>query len=153
MNPTALPACIQDLVGHEFPPSRWIEVTQDRVNRFAEATEDHQFIHVDPERAAATPFGGTIAHGFLTLSLISGLTEDNVKGVPGLAMAINYGADKLRFLQPVPVGSRVRARQQFRAAEEKRPGQWLLKTRITVEIEGTDKPAMIADTLVMLFTR
>ena len=153
MDRPSLPSRVEDLVGHEFAPSRWVDITQERVDRFAEATEDHQFIHVDPERAAATPLGGTIAHGFLTLSLISGLTEHNVTGIPNLAMALNYGLDKLRFLQPVPVGSRVRARQVFLQADQKRVGQWLLKSRITIEIEGVDKPAMIADTLFMLFTR
>jgi acyl dehydratase len=141
------------LVGMEAEPSSWLEITQERVNQFADATNDHQFIHVDPEKAAQTPFGGTIAHGFLTLSLISALLTEHGLNVEGTAMGINYGSNKVRFLQPVPVGSRIRARQKLVGASEKRPGQWLTTTEVTVEIEGQAKPAMIAEFLAMLFIK
>lgn len=144
---------VADLGGRVFPPSEWLEITQQRVDRFADATGDHQFIHVDPERASATPFGGTIAHGFLTLSLIPALTGPNLAGVEGLVMAINYGSDQVRFLQPVRVGSRIRACQEILESAEKRPGRWLLKSRVTVEIEGADRPALVADTLALLIVR
>jgi len=137
------------LVGQEREPSSWFEITQDRVNRFADATNDHQFIHVDEAQAAQTPFGGTIAHGFLTLSLIPFLTAEKAPAFEGLVMGINYGTDKVRFLQPVRVGSRVRARQQYLEVTEKNPGQWLIKTLVTIEIEGQAKPALVAETLAI----
>ena len=127
--------------------SDWVEVTQDMIDRFAEATGDHQFIHVDPARAAGTPFGGTIAHGFLTLSLMP-LLSSRVPDAPHLAgarMGINYGGNKLRFLAPVRSGSRVRGRFTLLAFDEKRPGQYQQTTGFTVEIEGEDKPALIAE--------
>lgn len=135
------------LVGQEMEPSSWLEITQDRVNQFADATDDHQFIHVDADKAARTPFGGTIAHGFLTLSLIPFLTAETAPNFEGLVMGINYGSDKVRFLQPVPVGSRVRARQKYLEVTEKHPGQWLVKALVTVEIEHQKKPALMAETL------
>jgi acyl dehydratase len=138
-------------VGQELEPSSWLEISQQRVDRFADATDDHQFIHVDPERAARTPFGGTIAHGFLTLSLLPRLTAEKAPAIAGVVMALNYGADKLRFLQPVRVGSRIRARQQYLEATEKRPGQWLVRTLVTVEIENETKPALVAETLALFF--
>lgn len=141
------------LVGTEFQPSSWMEVTQERINQFADATDDHQFIHVDAQKAAQTPFGGTIAHGFLTLSLVPSLLLENGLKVEGTVMGINYGSDKVRFLQPVPSGSRIRARQTLTEATEKRPGQWLTKTRVTVDIEGQEKPAMIAEFLAMIFIK
>jgi acyl dehydratase len=137
------------LVGQERGPSSWFDITQDRVNLFADATNDHQFIHVDEAQAAQTPFGGTIAHGFLTLSLIPFLTAEMAPAVEGLVMGINYGTDKVRFLQPVRVGSRVRARQKYLEVTEKNPGQWLIKSRVTVEIEGQAKPALVAETLAI----
>src|SRR5210317_1985994 len=137
------------LVGQESEPSSWFEITQDRVNRFADATNDHQFIHVDEAQAARTPFGGTIAHGFLTLSLIPFLTAEKAPDFEGLVMGINYGSDKVRFLQPVPVGSRIRARQKYLEATEKNPGQWLIKSLVTIEIENVHKPALIAETLAV----
>jgi acyl dehydratase len=137
------------LVGQECEPSSWFEITQDRVNRFAAATNDHQFIHVDEAQAAHTPFGGTIAHGFLTLSLIPFLSAEKAPDFEGLVMGINYGTDKVRFLQPVRVGSRVRARQQYLDVIEKNPGQWLIKTLVTIEIEGQAKPALVAETLAI----
>jgi len=138
------------LVGRELEPSSWLEITQERVNQFADATNDHQFIHVDPEKAARTPFGGPIAHGFLSLSLLSFLSEQNLVVPENLAIAINYGSDKLRYLMPVRVGKRIRSRQKVLEVEEKNPGQWLMKTAVTVEIEGEETPALIAEILTML---
>jgi len=141
---------IPTLAGRELEPSSWLEITQDRVNRFADATEDHQFIHVDPEKAALTPFGGPIAHGYLTLSLLPFLTDEKASKIDGLIMAINYGSDRVRFLSPVPVGSRIRARQKILEVTEKRPGQWLFKTLVTVDIENAEKPALVAETLSVM---
>ena len=138
------------LVGRELEPSSWLEITQERVNQFADATNDHQFIHVDPEKAAQTPFGGPIAHGFLSLSLLSFLSEQNLVVPENLAIAINYGSDKIRYLMPVRVGKRIRSRQKVLEVEEKKPGQWLMKTAVTVEIEGEETPALIAEILTML---
>ena len=140
---------LQGLIGQEVGVSRWIEVSQARIDAFADCTEDHQFIHVDPEAARATPFGGTIAHGFLTLSLASAMSYDAVPPLDGVVMGVNYGFDKLRFLAPVPAGSRIRGRFRLLAAEDKGQGRWLLKHELTVEIEGGDKPALIAEWLAM----
>lgn len=140
-----------ELVGSELGVSDWMVIDQDRVNAFADATLDHQFIHVDLERAAATPFGGTIAHGFLTLSLLPHLLESIDLSVEGTRMVINYGTDKVRFLQPVRIGSRVRARVSLAAADERNPGQWLIKHAVTMEIEGQQKPAMVAELLSLVF--
>lgn len=144
---------LPSLVGRELEPSSWLEITQERVNQFADAINDHQFIHIDKEKAAQTPFRGTIAHGFLTLSLVTFLTTEKSRKVEGLVMAINYGSDKVRFLQPVQVGSRIRARQVLTEVVEKNPGQWLTKTAVTIEIENREKPAMIAETLALLIVR
>ena len=140
---------LPSLAGTENEPSSWLEITQERVNRFADATNDHQFIHVDEARAAKTPFGGTIAHGFLTLSLIPFLTAEKAPTFEGLVMGINYGSDKVRFLQPVRVGSRIRAQQKYLEVTEKHPGQWLIRTQVTIEIEAEEKPALIAETLAI----
>ncbi len=140
---------LQGLIGQEVGVSRWIEVSQARIDAFADCTEDHQFIHVDPEAARATPFGGTIAHGFLTLSLASAMSYDAVRPLDGVVMGVNYGFDKLRFLAPVPAGSRIRGRFRLLAAVDKGQGRWLLKHELTVEIEGGDKPALIAEWLGM----
>ncbi len=144
----------RDFIGQELGVSDWITIDQDRVNAFADCTIDHQWIHVDQERAAASPLGGTIAHGYLTLSLLTTLTE-SVGVVPegNIAMALNYGTDKVRFLNPVPVGSRIRLRSVLGDITEKGGGRYLFKINNTVEIEGVDKPAMIADTLFMIFTQ
>jgi len=144
---------LPDLIGQELEPSSWMEIDQDRVNQFADATDDHQFIHIDVEKAAKTPFRGTIAHGFLTLSLLVTLLAEKAQPVEGTVMGINYGLDKVRFLQPVRVGSRIRARQVMVAAEEKRPGQWLTRTSVTIEIENQEKPAMIAEFLAMIIVK
>jgi acyl dehydratase len=143
------PADLADLIGTELGVSRWFEIDQARIDAFAEITEDRQFIHVDPEAAKATPFGGTIAHGFLTLSLASAMTYDAVPPLEGVVMGVNYGFDKLRFLAPVPVGSRIRGRFRLLSAEDKGNGRWLLKHELTVEIEGSEKPALIAEWLGM----
>lgn len=143
------PSELQDLIGQEVGLSRWITVDQDRIDAFARITEDEQFIHVDPEAARATPFGGTIAHGFLTLSLASAMSYDAVKPLEGVVMGVNYGFDKLRFLAPVPAGARIRGRFKLLSAEDKGGGRWLLKHELTVEIEGADKPALIAEWLGM----
>jgi len=141
------------MIGQEVGVSKWIEVSQARIDAFADATEDWQFIHVDPEAARATPFGGTIAHGFLTLSLASAMTYDAVKPLEGVVMGVNYGFDTLRFLAPVPSGSRVRGRFKLLSAENKgsRDGttRWLIKHELTVEIEGAEKPALVAEWLGM----
>jgi len=138
------------LAGKELPPSEWMEITQERVNQFAEATNDFQFIHVDPERAAQTPFGGPIAHGFLSLSLLSYLNAQTAIFPENLAMGINYGSDKVRYLMPVRVGQRIRSRQTVLEVTAKKPGQWLMKTAVTVEIEGEETPALVAEILSML---
>lgn len=143
---------IQDLhalIGQEVGVSRWFEVGQDRIDAFADCTEDHQFIHVDPEAARATPFGGTIAHGFLTLSLASAMSYDAVAPLDGLTMGVNYGFDRLRFLAPVPARSRVRGRFRLLDATDKGEGRWLLKHELTIEIEGADKPALVGEWLAM----
>ena len=144
------PADLNNYVGKEVGVTDWFQVDQDRINKFAEATGDFQYIHVDPERAAKTPFGTTIAHGFLTLSLLSMLGSENggIK-LENAVMGINYGLDKLRFITPVKVDSRIRARFQLMEANEKKPGHYLLKHNVVVEIDGEPKPAMIAEWLGM----
>ena len=141
------------LVGKELEPSPWIEITQERVNQFADATNDHQFIHVDPEKAAQTPFGGPIAHGFLSLSLLSYLNEQSAVFPENLAIVINYGSDKVRYLAPVRVGKRIRSRQTVMEMNEKKPGHWLMKCAVTVDIEGEDTPALVAEILSMMITK
>jgi acyl dehydratase len=138
------------LAGRELEPSEWLEITQERVNQFADATNDFQFIHVDPEKAALTPFGGPIAHGFLSLSLLSYLNAQTAIFPENLVMGINYGSDKIRYLAPVRVGKRVRSRQKVLEVAEKSPGQWLMKTAVTVEIEGEETPALVAEILSLL---
>lgn len=138
-------------VGKELGRSEWLTIDQERINLLAEATGDFQFIHVDPVKAAKTPFGSTIAHGFLTLSLIPKLMEDILVLPEGLKMVVNYGLDSVRFIQPVKVGSRVRLKVDLSEAIEKKPGQWLLKATTTLEIEGQDKPAYIAEPLSLCF--
>ena len=140
------------MVGQVVGTSEWIEVTQDRINQFAEATGDFQFIHIDPEAAAKTPFGGTIAHGFLTLSLIPVMTHKSDCPRPaGIKMAVNYGGNKTRFLAPVRSGKRVRGHFKLLECDEKRPGQWQQTMEITVEIEGEAKPALIGEWITQFF--
>ncbi|WP_425442971.1 MaoC family dehydratase [Sphingomonas guangdongensis] len=132
--------------------SDWVAVTQEMVDRFADVTGDHQFIHVDPVRAAATPFGGTIAHGFLTLSLMPQLIQRAPQPViAGIRMVVNAGCNRLRFVQPVRAGARVRGRFALRELVEKRPGQWQQVTDFTVEIEGEDKPAIVSEWISQIY--
>lgn len=142
-------------VGTVEGPSDWHKVEQQQVNLFADATGDHQFIHIDPERAKATPFGTTIAHGFLTLSLLPFLQGKLAPADPaayqGLAMAVNYGLDKVRFPSPVPVGSRIRLKRELVSAEDKGNGSIQTKHVVTIEIEGNDKPACVAEALTRFF--
>ncbi len=140
---------LPSLIGTEIGVSRWFVVDQAKIDAFADTTEDWQFIHLNPELAKQTPFGGTIAHGFLTLSLASAMSYDAVKPLDGVVMGVNYGFDKLRFLAPVPAGSRIRGRFKLLSAEDKGGGRWLIKHELTVEIEGGDKPALIAEWLGM----
>ena len=142
---------IRALVGQEVGVSSWLEVDQERLLAFAEATEDRQFIHTDPDAAARTPFGGTIAHGFLTLSLLSRMGAEAMLLPEGIKMAVNYGLDRVRFLAPVRSGKRVRGRFTLDSVEEKAPGQWLLRHTVAVEIEGEDKPALTAAWLGLMF--
>ncbi|TLX58075.1 MaoC family dehydratase [Stutzerimonas nosocomialis] len=142
---------LKDYIGKDLGRSEWLTIDQDRIDRFADCTGDHQFIHVDPEKAKLTPFGTTIAHGFLSLSLIPALMGDLLVRPEGMKMGINYGLDSVRFIQPVKVGSRVRLKVTLLDAYEKNPGQWLLKARAEMEIEGGEKPAYIAETLALCF--
>jgi len=144
---------LQAMVGKEMGASEWFQIDQARINAFADATLDHQFIHVDEEKAKHTPFGGTIAHGFLTLSLLPYLQVSMPELVvpAGLKMGMNYGFDKIRFLAPVKVNARVRAVAKLKEAVEKNPGQFLLTSEYTIEIEGSPKPALIADWMLMYF--
>ncbi len=147
-----IPQEIQAKVGQQLGTSEWFEVSQERINQFAEATGDFQFIHIDEEKAKLTPFGGTIAHGFLTLSLIPVLSakSDSPK-VDGVKMGVNYGCNKVRFIAPVRSGKRVRAHFKLLELDEKRPGQWQQTNEITIEIEGEDKPALIAEWISQFF--
>ncbi len=134
-----------------LPPSDWVMIDQAMINTFADVTRDHQFIHVDVKRAESeTPFGGTIAHGFLTLSLLSGMTENSFPEIVGLKGVLNYGLDKLRFLSPVHANSRVRAHFELIECTAKDFGQLLVRYNVSVEIEGNDKPALVADWLAMV---
>ena len=141
---------IRARIGSEVGVSSWLTIDQARIDAFAEATEDRQFIHTDPSAAAQTPFGGTIAHGFLTLSLLSRMAADAMLIPEGVKMAVNYGLDRVRFLAPVRSGSRVRGRFTLDSIEEKAPGQLLMRHVVTVEIEGEDKPALVADWITRL---
>ncbi len=146
------PQELQAKIGETIGTSDWIEVTQERINQFAEATGDFQFIHVDLEKAKMTPFGGTIAHGFLTLSLIPALgATSNGPRIDGVKMGVNYGGNKTRFLSPVRAGKRVRAHTKLLSLDEKRPGQWQQTNEITNEIEGEDKPALICEWITQFF--
>ncbi|SHG26664.1 Acyl dehydratase [Microbulbifer donghaiensis] len=136
-------------VGKTLQTTDWYSVNQEQIDLFAEVTHDYQFIHVDPKRAAQTPFGSTIAHGFLTLSLLSHFAETFILLVEDLQMAVNYGFDKVRFIAPVKVDSRIRAHARLLDVTEKNPGQFMLKTEVTVEIEGEEKPALLAEWLTM----
>ena len=139
------------LIGTDLGASDWLLVDQSRVDAFAETTEDRQFIHVDPVAAAATPFGGTIAHGFLSLSLLAVLMPEGAIVLEGIKMGVNYGLERIRFLAPVRTGRRIRARHTLLALEDKGGGRYLLRTEVTVEIEDEEKPALIAEWLTMQY--
>ena len=148
-------ASIEDIkwkVGQEIGVSPWIEISQAAINGFADVTGDHQFIHVDPEAAKATPFGGTVAHGFLTLSLLSQMAAHVMLRPDKVKMGVNYGLDRVRFIAPVRSGKRVRGRFTLTRLDERNPGQWQFVHNVVVEIEGEDKPALTADWIGMIFT-
>ena len=149
--PTAPLDAIRERIGMEVGCSDWIAVDQERIDSFAEATEDRQFIHVDPAAAAATPFGTTIAHGFLTLSLLSRMGAEAMLVPDGLNMGLNYGLEHVRFVAPVRSGKRVRGRFTLDSLDEKAPGRVLMRHRVSVEIEGEEKPALTALWLTMIF--
>ena len=138
------------LIGKDLGCSDWLSIDQDRINLFADCTEDHQFIHIDEDRAKKeTPFGGTIAHGFLSLSLLSKLSNGVAVELENVKMAINYGFEKIRFIQPVPSGSKVRAHFFLNNADERKPNQWMLTYDISLEIEGSDNPVLSAQWLTI----
>ncbi len=143
---------MKNSLGQEIGVSEWFEIDQPRINAFADSTEDHQFIHVNEEMAKQGPFGATIAHGYLTLSLLSYFNAQTALLPKGMKMAINYGLNKVRFLTPVKVNSKVRNRAVLKNVEEKGGGRVLVTTENTVEIEGEEKPAMVAESLAMFFT-
>lgn len=142
---------IRSRVGEEVGVSDWLTMDQERIVGFADATEDRQFIHVDPGAAAQTPFGGTVAHGFLSLSMLSRMAAEAMLVPDGLKMAVNYGLDRVRFIAPVRSGKRIRGRFLLDSVEEKAPGQILVRHVVTVEIEGEEKPALTAQWLGLLF--
>ena len=148
MTPQELAAKTGEVIG----VSDWFHVTQERINMFADATGDHQFIHIDEEKAKLTQFGGTIAHGFLTLSLLPvlGAMTEGAR-VDGIKMGVNYGGNKTRFIAPVRSGKRIRGQWKLLEMAEKRPGQWQQTVEITIEIEGEDKPALIAEWVMQFF--
>ena len=149
--PTITPDKIAEFVGKETGVSDWIVIDQERINQFADVTGDHQFIHVNPEAAAQTPFGTTIAHGFLTLSMLSKLAADSVLIFENVKMGVNYGFEKVRFVNPVKSGKKIRGRFTLMSADTKIPGQWTLKYAVKVEIEDETKPALVAEWLTMQF--
>ncbi|MEO1013846.1 MAG: MaoC family dehydratase [Pseudomonadota bacterium] len=140
-----------DWVGKNTGTSEWLLIDQDRIDKFADVTEDWQFIHVDPDAAAKTPFGGTIAHGFLTLSMLSKLADGCVLALDGVKMGVNYGFEKVRLMSPVRAGKRIRGHFTLAEADERTPGQWRFKYVVKVEIEEEEKPALIAEWVTMQF--
>lgn len=138
---------LRDYLDRELEPSGWLAIDQARITAFADITLDSQFIHVDETKAAKTPFGATIAHGYLTLSLVSHFAAECGIGPENAAMAINYGSDRVRFLQPVKVNSRIRARAVLKQVDDSEPGRILVKTKFTIDIEGEAKPALVAEIL------
>jgi acyl dehydratase len=146
------PQKMTEMKGEKLGSSEWILVDQEMINKFADATGDHQFIHVDEEKAKLTPFGGTIAHGFLSLSLFPVMmAKSDCPRVEGVKMGVNYGGNKTRFLAPVRSGKRIRGHFTLLDLEEKRPGQWQQTLEFTVEIEGEDKPALMAEWVSQFF--
>ncbi|MGJ5149365.1 MULTISPECIES: MaoC family dehydratase [unclassified Bradyrhizobium] len=144
-------AAYQAMVGQEIGVSSWHVLDQKRIDTYADVIEDHQFIHVDPEQAKATPFGTTIAHGFLTMSLLSVMSYEVMPAIEGTAMGVNYGFDKLRFISPVRSGKRVRGRFVLAEATLRKPKELQSRTNVTVEIEGEDKPALVADWIGLIY--
>ena len=142
---------IRSSEGQDLGASSWLTIDQPRIDAFAEATEDRQFIHVDPAAAAMTPFGGTVAHGFLSLSLLSRMAVEVMPLPPSLRMVVNYGLDRVRFIAPVRSGSRVRGVFRLDCVEERGPGQLLCRYHVIIEIEGEERPALTADWLALLF--
>ena len=138
--------------GTKLEPSEWVVLDQDRINTFADCTEDHQFIHIDEEKAAQTPFGGTIAHGFLTLSMMAKFSEESMIAPEGMVMGMNYGCDRLRFLAPVRAGKRVRMHSEVLSVDRKDDNRFLVKIGVSMEIEGEETPALVAEWLHMLVT-
>lgn len=151
MSKTVTKEELKDYIGKETGVSDWFLIDQDRINKFADVTLDHQFIHVDPEAAAQTPFGTTIAHGFLTLSMLAHLATSSMLSIEGTKMGVNYGTEKVRFLSPVKVDSEIRARVKLVEVTEKPGNRLLLKNEVTVEINGEQHPALIAEWLTMVF--
>jgi len=142
---------VQSKVGEEIGVSDWFTMDQDRISRFADVTEDHMFLHVDPEAAAATPFGGTIAHGLLTLSMMPVMAYQAVPGVSGTKMGVNYGYNRIRFMAPVASGKRIRGRFTVKSVEPKSGGRMEIAHDVTIEIEGEDKPALVGEWLTMVW--
>jgi acyl dehydratase len=140
---------LRQKVGQEVGVSQWFDIDQKRIDVFADVTEDHQFIHVDPVAAKTSPFGGTIAHGFLTLSMLSKLANSSLPSLKGRTMGVNYGFDKVRFVAPVPAGSRIRARFKLAELVQRSDKEWMMRYGVSIEIEGKDKPALIADWLTL----
>ena len=149
--PLASLAELRSRIGEEVGISGWLTIDQQRIDEFAEATEDRQFIHVDPAAAAHTPFGGTVAHGFLSLSMLSRMAADGMLVPDSIRMAVNYGLDRVRFIAPVRSGKRIRGRFRLDSVEEKAAGQYLMRHTVTVEIEGEEKPALTAEWLGLIF--
>ncbi len=149
--PFTTPDKVSEFIGKEVGVSDWLVIDQERIDKFADVTEDHQFIHVDPEAAKKTPFGTTIAHGFLTLSMCSKLASGSVIVFEGVKMGVNYGFEKVRFVTPVKSGQKIRGRFTLMSADSKVPGQWSLKYAVKVEIDGESKPALVAEWLTMQF--
>ena len=149
--PVAALPDIRSKAGQDIGVSGWLTIDQQRIDEFAESTEDRQFIHVDPQAAAQTPFGTTIAHGFLSLSMLSRMAAEVMLIPDSTKMAVNYGLDRVRFIAPVKSGKRIRGRFRLDSIEEKAPGQLLLRHTVTVEIEGEEKPALTAEWLGLLF--
>jgi acyl dehydratase len=152
--PTITLARLPELLGRRFEPTAWIEITQQRIDAFAQCTGDHQFIHVDPERVKReTPFPGTIAHGYLLLSLVAGARQANFPVVEDAALVLNYGIDRLRFTQPVYAGSRVRYRIEVAGVEPRGGGRMLVRQNAQLEVEGQQEPALVAELLAMYLPR
>ena len=135
----------EDRIGKEIGTSRWFTIDQSRIDAFADVTEDHQFIHIDPEKAAETPFGHTVAHGFLTLSMLSAMSYDAIPRIEGLKMGVNYGFNKIRFVTPVAAGAKVRAHFTLQNSTVEKPGELTNIVDLSIEIEGSDRPAIVAE--------